>query len=56
MKRPEAVRLGVLVALVALVVAAALMFHIRVRIAGLKYLLVLGGILAVAWWIGRRRD
>ena len=55
MKRPDAVRLGVLIALAAAVIGTALLFHIRVRVAGLKYLLVLGAILALAWWIGRRR-
>ncbi len=56
MKRPDAVRLGVFLALVLVVVGGALLFHIRVRIAGLKYLILLGAVMAVAWWIGRRRE
>jgi hypothetical protein len=56
MKRSDAIRTGVLVALVAVVLGGLLLFHLRVRIAGMKYLVLVGGAVAFAWWISRRRE
>jgi hypothetical protein len=41
--------------LVAAVLVGALLFQFRVRVAGLKYLILILGVLALAWWLGRRR-
>jgi len=54
-KRSEALRLGFLIAGAAVILGGLLLFQVRVRIAGAKYLLLMLGVLACAWWISRWR-
>ncbi len=55
MKRPDAIRFGVLIALVVVILGGLLLFQVRVRIAGAKYVLLMLAVVAFAWWISRWR-